>query len=73
MESDGALLCWCYSLEVGSQWCWFFTKEVTVGESNNDLVWFDGASLMLSWIHYTYSRHLLERRRSEIGDLLRVG
>ena len=41
-----------------------------VGESNNDLVWFDGASLMLSWTHYTYSRHLLERRRSVIGDLL---
>ncbi|MEZ9407186.1 hypothetical protein, partial [Vibrio sp. 10N.286.48.F5] len=48
--------------------------SLTVGNDgekrDNDLVWFDGASLMLSWIHYTYSRHLLERRMSVIGDLL---
>ncbi|CDT00504.1 hypothetical protein VCR6J2_20039 [Vibrio coralliirubri] len=43
---------------------------MTVGESNNDLMWLNGASLMLSWNYYTYSRHLLERRRSVIGDLV---
>ncbi|CDT85773.1 hypothetical protein VCR31J2_1360334 [Vibrio coralliirubri] len=43
---------------------------MTVGGSNNNLMWLDGASLMLSWDYYTYSRHLLERRRSVIGDIL---